>query len=140
LPDPRSVPADVQLLVDEARIGCASGMLLCLDREQRLIYILGEIFGVIDQVGAELLEISRENFRQKLTRARRDLHRFMQNQCGLINKANPFAGKIKVDRFDMLNPKVQRDGDMALLTFKRKFSSRARLEPLSQCLSLTTPK
>jgi ketosteroid isomerase-like protein len=28
-----------------------------------------------------------------------------------------FAGKIKVDRFDMLNPKVQRDGDMALLTF-----------------------
>ncbi|HKQ75275.1 MAG TPA: DUF4440 domain-containing protein [Blastocatellia bacterium] len=29
----------------------------------------------------------------------------------------PFTGKIKVDRFDMLNPKVQRDGDMALLTF-----------------------
>jgi len=33
LPDPKSVPADVQLLVDEARIGCTSGMLLCLDRE-----------------------------------------------------------------------------------------------------------
>jgi ketosteroid isomerase-like protein len=29
----------------------------------------------------------------------------------------PFTGKIKVDRFDMLNPKVQRDGNMALLTF-----------------------
>jgi RNA polymerase sigma factor (sigma-70 family) len=64
LPDPRSVPADVQLLVDEARIGCTSGMLLCLDREQRLIYILGEIFSVTDRVGAELLETSRENFRQ----------------------------------------------------------------------------
>src|SRR4030095_7267451 len=38
---------------------------------------------------AEILEISRENFRQKLARARRDLHHFMQNQCGLINKANP---------------------------------------------------
>ena len=48
LPDPTSVPADVQLLVDEARIGCTSGMLLCLDREQRLIYILGGIFGVPD--------------------------------------------------------------------------------------------
>ena len=89
LPDPRSIPADVRLLVDEARIGCTSGMLLCLDREQRLIYILGEIFGVTAQVGAELLEISRENFRQKLARARRDLHHFMRNQCGLINKANP---------------------------------------------------
>jgi DNA-directed RNA polymerase specialized sigma24 family protein len=28
LPDPNSVPADVQLLVDEARIGCSMGMLL----------------------------------------------------------------------------------------------------------------
>src|SRR6266542_2448472 len=89
LPDPRSVPADVQLLVDEARIGCTSGMLLCLDREQRLIYVLGEIFGVTDVVGGEILDISRENFRQKLSRARRDLHSFMQNQCGLINTSNP---------------------------------------------------
>ena len=89
LPDPRSVPADVRLLVDEARIGCTSGMLLCLDREQRLIYILGEILGVTDTVGAELLEISRENFRQRLARARRDLHNFMNDKCGLVNRANP---------------------------------------------------
>jgi hypothetical protein len=89
LPDPRSVPADVQLLVDEARIGCTSGMLLCLDREQRLIYILGDIFDVSDSVGAALLEMSRDNFRQKLSRARRDLHNFMHEQCGLVNKANP---------------------------------------------------
>jgi RNA polymerase sigma factor (sigma-70 family) len=89
LPDTRSVPVDVQLLVDEARIGCSSGMLLCLDREQRLVYILGAIFGVTDVVGAELLEISRDNFRQKLSRARRDLHNFMHQQCGLVNQANP---------------------------------------------------
>jgi RNA polymerase sigma factor (sigma-70 family) len=89
LPDQLSVPVDVQLLVDEARISCTSAMLLCLNREQRLVYILGEIFGVTDSIGAELLEISRENFRQKLGRARRDLHNFMQEKCGLINKANP---------------------------------------------------
>jgi len=29
----------------------------------------------------------------------------------------PFTGKIKVDRFDMQNPKVQRDGNMALTDF-----------------------
>ena len=89
LPDPSTVPADVRLLVDEARISCTSGMLLCLDREQRLIYILGEIFEVTDTVGAELLEISRENFRQRLARARRDLHNFMNDKCGLVNRANP---------------------------------------------------
>ena len=89
LPDPGTVPADLKLLVDEARIGCTTGMLLCLDRDQRLIYVLGEIFGVTDAIGAELLEISRTNFRQKLARARRDLHSFMQDQCGLVNVANP---------------------------------------------------
>ena len=89
LPDPNSVPVDVQLLVDEARIGCTSGMLLCLDREQRLTYILGEILGVTDAVGAEILQTSRDNFRQKLARARRDLHNFLNEKCGLVNQANP---------------------------------------------------
>src|SRR2546422_6275183 len=89
LPDQRSAPADVRLLVDEARLGCTAGMLLCLDREQRVIYVLGEIFGVTDAVGAELLETSRENFRQRLARARRDLHSFMNDKCGLVDPANP---------------------------------------------------
>jgi RNA polymerase sigma factor (sigma-70 family) len=89
LPDQSSVPADVRLLVKEARISCTSGMLLCLDRGQRLVYILGEILDVGDAVGAELLEISPENFRQRLSRARRDLHSFMNDKCGLVNSANP---------------------------------------------------
>jgi RNA polymerase sigma factor (sigma-70 family) len=89
LPDTGSVPAETQVLIDEARIGCTTGMLLCLDREQRLIYILGAIFGVSDATGAELLDLSRANFRQKLARARRDLHTFMRGQCGLIDAANP---------------------------------------------------
>jgi RNA polymerase sigma factor (sigma-70 family) len=89
LADDRSAPADVRLLVDEARITCTTGMLLCLDRGQRLVYILGEIFAVSDAVGAELLEISRENFRQRLARSRRDLHSFMNDQCGLVDQANP---------------------------------------------------
>jgi len=88
-PDSTSVPVDVRLLVDEARITCTAGMLLCLDRGQRLIYILGEIFEVSDMVAAELLEISRESFRQRLARARRDLHNFMNDKCGLVNRANP---------------------------------------------------
>jgi RNA polymerase sigma factor (sigma-70 family) len=86
---PQAISPDVQLLIAETRIGCTSGMLLCLDREQRLIFILGGIFGVSDVVGAELLELSRDNFRQRLARARRDLQNFMQDKCGLVNTANP---------------------------------------------------
>jgi RNA polymerase sigma factor (sigma-70 family) len=99
LPDPRTIPVDLQLLVEESKIGCTSGMLLCLTREQRLVYILGEIFGVTDLVGAELLETSRDNFRQKLSRARRDLHHFMHDQCGLINEANPCRCAKKTQAF-----------------------------------------
>jgi RNA polymerase sigma factor (sigma-70 family) len=99
LPDPRTVPVDLKLIVDEAMIGCTSGMLLCLTREQRLVYILGEIFGVTDVVGAELLETSRDAFRQKLSRARRDLHHFMHGQCGLVNAANPCRCANKTQAF-----------------------------------------
>jgi RNA polymerase sigma factor (sigma-70 family) len=107
LPDPHDVPADVQLIVDEARIGCTAGMLLCLAREQRLVYILGEILGVTDVIGAELLDIGRESFRQKLARARRDLHAFMQDKCGLVNTANPCRCAKKTQGFakaGYLNP------------------------------------
>lgn len=34
LPDPQTVPVEVPLLVEEAKIGCMSGMLLCLERRQ----------------------------------------------------------------------------------------------------------
>jgi hypothetical protein len=89
LPDPSSVPAAVPLLVEEAKNSCTMGMLLCLDRKQRLIFTLGAIFGVSDAVGSEVLEMTADNFRQCLVRARRDLYSFMNNQCGLVNKSNP---------------------------------------------------
>ena len=88
-PDTRSSPPEANLLVNEAMIACTSGMLLCLDREQRLAYILGQILGVSDTIAAEVLEISPENFRQRLARARRDLRNFMNDKCGLVNAANP---------------------------------------------------
>lgn len=89
LPDPNTVPVDVPLLIEEAKISCTTGMLLCLDRTQRLIFTLGEIFGASDRVGSEIMEMSVDNFRQCLSRARRDLYQFMHGQCGLVNSQNP---------------------------------------------------
>ena len=73
----------------EMQIRCLSGMLMCLTREQRLIYILGDTFGTNHKIGAEIFEMSPQNFRIKLHRARKDLHNYIHNKCGLINKANP---------------------------------------------------
>jgi RNA polymerase sigma factor (sigma-70 family) len=88
LADPNGESADTRLLVTESMLACTSGMLLCLDREQRLSYILGAILEVSDTVAAEVLEISPDSFRQRLSRARRDLRNFMNDQCGLVNPAN----------------------------------------------------
>lgn len=76
------------LLVDEARLGCVMGMLLCLDRHQRIVFLLGELLETSDVVAAELMDISRDNFRQQLARAREQLSNFMQERCGLVNPQN----------------------------------------------------
>lgn len=89
LPDPQSVPVALPILVEEAKNSCTMGMLLCLDRRQRLIFTLGAILGASDTVGGEVLEMTADNFRQCLARARRDLHSFMNGQCGLVNTSNP---------------------------------------------------
>ena len=89
LADPKDGSPEANLLVTEVMLACTSGMLLCLDREQRLTYVLGAIFSVSDSVGADVLEITAESFRQRLTRARRDLRNFMNDKCGLVNKSNP---------------------------------------------------
>ncbi len=98
----------MKLIVEEVKLSCMSGMLLCLDREQRLVYILGVIFAVTDRVGSEILGINRDNFRQKLSRARRDIANFMHNKCGLIDKNNPCSCDKKTKRLiqvGYVNPK-----------------------------------
>ena len=90
---------EVELLIEEARVSCTMAMLLCLDREQRIIFVLGDIFSVDSRVGGELLEITPVAFRQRLTRARRDLYAFMQGKCGLANRDNPCRCRNKTRAF-----------------------------------------
>lgn len=89
LPDKRMLPVDTAVLVEEAKLGCITAMLMCLDRKQRLAFILGEVFGEKSESGGAAMAISAENFRQLLSRARHDLYQFMNGKCGLVNKANP---------------------------------------------------
>lgn len=110
-----SFEAEEKLLVEEAKLSCMKAMLLCLDREQRLIYILGELFEFTDSVGSEIMEMSKENFRVKLHRAKQQLYNFMDNKCGLINKKNPCrcarktAAYIRFGFVDPVNLHFQKD-------------------------------
>ncbi|MCH6200717.1 sigma-70 family RNA polymerase sigma factor [Aquiflexum sp. LQ15W] len=112
--------------VEDAKIGCMVGMLLCLNREQRLVYILGEIFEIESKTDAFLLGMSAENFRQLLSRGRKDLYHFMNNKCGLINTRNPCrcpkktkgfiqAGWVNENNLQFNNHFLKRVAELAIL-------------------------
>ncbi|MGH3039333.1 MAG: RNA polymerase sigma factor, partial [Gaiellaceae bacterium] len=64
-------------------------MLLCLPRPQRAAYLLADVLGLTDGEGADVLDCSREAFRQRVSRARRTLRQVIDNRCGLVDPANP---------------------------------------------------
>ena len=84
--DPHSV--DEELLAEEVKIGCTQGMLLCLDREQRLAYVLGEVFELPGEQAAYILKIEPAAYRKRLSRARERIRWFMAGQCGLVDPGN----------------------------------------------------
>lgn len=79
---------DELLLLEEVKVGCTLAMLLCLDRNHRIAYILGEIIEVDHQEAGMALEISPATFRKRLSRARSTITTFMASKCGLYNANN----------------------------------------------------
>lgn len=92
-PEPEKV-----LLVEEVRIGCTQGLLLSLDRDQRMAVILGEVFEVTSQEGAFVLDITPETFRKRLSRGRQRIYAFMRKNCTLVNHDAPCRCQEQADR------------------------------------------
>jgi RNA polymerase sigma factor (sigma-70 family) len=94
------------LFVEEIRISCLQGLLLCLDRDHRLAYLLADIFDVDGEQGAAILEITPAAFRKRLSRARERIQDFLTKHCALINPDNPckcehqVASQLDTGRFD----------------------------------------
>jgi RNA polymerase sigma factor (sigma-70 family) len=82
---PPSAEADQALLELEVKVGCTQGMLLCLDRDDRIAYVLGDIFELKSEDAADILGIAAPAFRKRLSRAREALREFMMTHCGLAN-------------------------------------------------------
>lgn len=80
--------AEHRMLLEEVKIGCTQAMLLCLDRDHRMAYILGEIIGLDHREAAAVLDISAAAYRKRLSRANADITNFMSRHCGLVESAN----------------------------------------------------
>src|SRR5262245_31225925 len=77
--------AERSVLTEEVKIGCTLGMLQCLDRPDRLAYVLGEILDLSGPEAAEALGISPDLFRKRLQYARSAIESFTRTYCGLVS-------------------------------------------------------
>lgn len=70
------------ILAEELKMSCTNVMLQCLDTESRCIFILGTMFQVDSRIAGEILEITPEAYRQRLSRVRRKMADFLGQYCG----------------------------------------------------------
>jgi RNA polymerase sigma factor (sigma-70 family) len=75
---------ELDLLAREVKHGCTLALLCCLDREARVAYVLGEVFGVSSTEGAWICETSEAAYRKRLSRARAAVRAFVSEHCGLV--------------------------------------------------------
>ncbi len=66
-------------------LGCTQGMLMALDREQRVAYLLDIVFGLNSEQAGEVIGITAAAYRKRLERARDRLQGFVGRTCGLVD-------------------------------------------------------
>jgi len=70
-------------LAHELKLSCSNVMLQCLDPQSRCIFILGTMFRLDSKTASEIMDISPETYRKRLSRIRQKMSDFMGEYCGL---------------------------------------------------------
>lgn len=70
------------VLAEELKLSCTNVMLQCSDAEERCIFIMGTMFQVDSRIAGEILDITPETYRQRLSRVRRKVADFLSEYCG----------------------------------------------------------
>ena len=87
---------DRALLERELKLSCMNVMLQCFDADSRCIFILGTMFKVDSRVAGDILGISPEAYRQRLSRAKKKMAQFLSGYCG-AGGSGPCACARRVD-------------------------------------------
>lgn len=70
------------ILAEELKMSCTNVMLQCLDMESRCIFILGTMFKIDSRIAGDILEMTPEAYRQRLSRIRQKMSDFLGEYCG----------------------------------------------------------
>lgn len=77
-----SQDVEKDILAEELKMSCTNVMLQCLDMESRCIFILGTMFKLDSRIAGEILEMTPEAYRQRLSRIRKKMADFLGQYCG----------------------------------------------------------
>ncbi len=72
-----------EVLAEELKMSCTNVMLQCLDPESRCIYVLGIMFQADSKICGDILDITPQAYRQRLSRIRKKVGDFLSTYCGL---------------------------------------------------------
>lgn len=70
------------ILAEELKMSCTNVMLQCLDVESRCIFILGTMFQIDSRIAGDILDMTPEAYRQRLSRIRKKMADFLGQYCG----------------------------------------------------------
>ncbi|WP_329603491.1 RNA polymerase sigma factor, partial [Nocardia seriolae] len=76
---------EATLLTHETRLNCSQAMLQCLSRDERVAYVLADVFEVSSDEAAWIVGATPAAYRKRVERARKRLGNFLQSACGLAN-------------------------------------------------------
>ncbi len=70
------------ILAEELKMSCTNVMLQCLDTESRCIFILGTMFKIDSRIAGDILGMTPEAYRKRLSRIRKKMADFLGQYCG----------------------------------------------------------
>ncbi|MEV6770587.1 RNA polymerase sigma factor [Nocardia sp. NPDC051030] len=76
---------EAELLTQEVRLNCTQAMLQCLARDERVAFVLSDIFELSSAEAAWIAGVTPVAYRKRLERAKTRLGNFMNSTCGLAN-------------------------------------------------------
>ena len=140
------------ILAEELKLSCTNVMLQCLDPESRCVFILGTMFRVDSRIAGDILGITPEAYRQRLSRVRKKMAEFLSEYCGeygqgachCMNRVNYAIQnhRIAPDRLDFTSAKhsdtaakvtaamEEIDGYSQQFSFCRAYQSTERLKQM----------
>lgn len=86
--EPDLLEAEASLFAREVRLRCTQAMVLSLDRDLRIAFVLGDIFCLTGEEAARVLDVDAATYRKRLSRARTRLLAFLRARCGLFDASN----------------------------------------------------